>query len=115
MTYTGPERRQHGQRRMYVAGCRCVLCCRANTAYFQQWRVDKAKGRRRLGQRVPAGSTWKRLRQLCYELEGAQHVAARLGLQTPRLRFDTERVTIATYVKVARLYRGLMAEGPEAP
>ena len=98
----------HGTRRAYLRGCKCSRCRRAEADYKASLRRDKARGRLRPGQAIAAAQTWKLLRQMLPEFDGARGLASRLGMA----RFRVRRVTIRvrTMQKVVQLYQATMLE-----
>lgn len=106
---------EHGTRRRYQQGCRCVPCKVSNNRYQSTVRTLRAKGKLPLGSRVAAARTWKLLRQMLPEFGGEAELARCLGLHRPYLRMHPERVTVRTALRVLRLYRLTMVENPDAP
>lgn len=108
----------HGTRACYQSGCRALACRAANAAYEAQYRADKRAGKVRLGSLMSAAETWQRLRQLKPEFHTFGHIAVRLGYQTPpsrklpSLRLQKEACTVRNMLRVRRLYRLLMTNGP---
>lgn len=58
---------------------------------------------------VPAGPTWRRVRQLLEEGYTKARLARELGAQTPALQLGRRRVLAITAVRVERLYQRLVA------
>lgn len=95
----------HGTRRQYQAGCRCLPCRSAEAEYRAELRLAQAKGLLTGGQRVGCGMLWRRISSLQREGYSRADIARMLGLRKPSLQYDHERVTVRTQVKVERLYR----------
>lgn len=107
------ERREHGTRSSYQAGCHCVLCKSAEASYRRALRRTRAYGKHPLGMLVPAFETAHRLRQLQTEGFTEADLAALLGLHRHRLELHTEpsqRVRLKTELKVKRIARAYLTE-----
>jgi hypothetical protein len=59
------------------------------------------------GARVPAGPTWRRVRELLAEGYTKARIARELGAQKPALQLGRRRVLAITAVRVERLHRRL--------
>jgi hypothetical protein len=78
-------------------------------------RQRNAKGKSGLGRLIPAGRTWRLIRQMVPEFGSQAEIARCLGLKKPELRLDTRQVTVRTALRVLRLYRLTMVENLDAP
>ncbi len=105
------DRRQHGTRRRYQAGCSCLPCCSANAAYSAALRRARLTGKQPLGVKVPARSMWRLIDSLRIEGYSYAEIARRLGLPSPRIRLYSERVTLKHLLAVRALYRQIMLDG----
>jgi hypothetical protein len=100
----------HGTRKQYQTGCRCLLCRAANAEYQATLRVQQAKGLTPLGRLVPAGGLQRRLRTLLLEQYHRTEIARALGLHPATLRLHRKRVRYRTALLVERLYRDAQGE-----
>jgi hypothetical protein len=110
--YTGPERRAHGQRRTYQAGCRCLTCKAANASYIQTLRTETAKGRIPVGRLVNAKEAGQHIRALLVERYTRRQVLVASGLSygtLPKLN-ATHLCRLKTLLRLRRAASILLAE-----
>lgn len=106
---------QHGERRTYRRGCRCLVCRVANAQYEAARRQARADGKPRLGSVVPAHKTHIAMKLLRVEGFTHQGVADLLGWGHAYARTRRRaRVTLRTQLRVLRLYRERCLVAPEA-
>lgn len=105
----------HGTRARYQAGCACPCCLRAEATYRADLRRRKAKGLPILGATMSAAEAWKRIRQLKADGVERNDIAQRLGWKKLRRVGHTDRMRVRNVLKLHRLVRHLLAEGPDAP
>lgn len=105
----------HGTRATYQSGCGCLPCKAANSAYVQHLREQARKGIPPLGATTSAIETWRMIRALRVDGVKKQDVAKALGLKRPILEWHHDVIKIRTQLRVRRLYRMLMLEGPDQP
>ena len=76
----------HGPRRQYQAGCRCLPCRSANALYMTDLRTRYASGKPPLGQVLPRHVATRVLRSIQQEGIGWRDLARRLGVRRFELR-----------------------------
>lgn len=102
----------HGTRQCYRrAGCHCTPCRAANADYQSRLRADLRAGRFRLGARMDATTAWARIRRLRSEATKGQ-IAQAIGLKRPILELHTDRITVRNHLKIQRLARLWLSDGP---
>ena len=94
----------HGQRRTYQQGCRCLRCTDANTQYEARYRSACRVGRRPLGAHVAGRDVLRAIADLVANGFSKATIARALGYQTPRLQY-ADRVTVRTVLRIRRLQR----------
>lgn len=102
-----------GTRSTYQAGCRCVPCTRANSAYSQRLRLLHARGRLPLRARIQARQTWRLIGHLLQAGYQRQQIAGCLGYRRPILEIHKDLIEQRTALRIGRVYATLMAESPE--
>ena len=105
----------HGERRTYLAGCKCTPCRAANSAYEVCRRQQRARGERTLGQRVRATDAWRMIRTLLREQFGKHDLARRIGAPDHGLRLNQQTINVLNMLRVQHFYNQIMAEGPATP
>lgn len=114
--HTGPERRSHGQRRTYQAGCRCLPCRAAEAAYRARLRGAQARGLPTLGMLVSPKQAARRIRQLKGEGYTAARIAQMAGWKDRHVRLDRGlRIRLGTWLRIRRVARFAMLEGEALP
>jgi hypothetical protein len=120
--YAGPERRSHGQRRTYQAGCRCTPCKAAEAVYRSILRLRKAKGLPPVGKVVSAIEARRRIRQLLREGYTRARLAEMLGRRNGKLPPVLSNMTvdprhvgirIRTLLRIRRIAAEAMLEGTQ--
>lgn len=105
----------HGTRARYQLGCPCVCCLRAEAQYRADLRRRKAKGLPILGATMSGAAAWKRIEQLKTDGLTRPAIATRLGWKKLRRVGHTDRMRVRNVLKLHRLVRQFLAEGPDAP
>lgn len=105
----------HGTRKTYRLGCTCTQCRAANAKAQAQRRADRRAGRWTLGLRISPSEALKRIRQLKAERVSQYLMAKQLGLHDTHLRVHPDAITVRKLLKIRKIYRFYMGEGPDLP
>lgn len=101
-----------GTRVAYRRGCRCMPCRAAEAAYRRDLRLLHARGIHSWGMRLDAAEARQMLRAFRTEGQSRRETARRLGYLNPGPYRLYTQITVRRFLKLRRLYRLTMAEGP---
>lgn len=106
----------HGIRAIYQKGCRCLLCRSAEASYRAALRRRHLRQLPILGTLISPVEARRRIRQLRNEGYTKDRIAQMAGWRDGHLRCATsDRIRLATLVRIRRVARFAMLEGAELP
>lgn len=110
----GVSPEDHGTRRQYQSGCRCLPCRAAEATYRAELRRKQVKGLPILGAYISASEAWARIRVLKQEHFANRQITGRRDHNRPKLTPEG-RVRLVTLIRLRALCQRYLIDDNDLP